>query len=152
MSIKKKTTTIQCSLHCLMESNVCFSFSIDSYDVTEGEKYYGEDGSYSMFAGHDVTRGLCLGCKSEECLVRSTEGLTEKELDEGKRWLSFFQLHDKYHFVGNLEGDDSEAWLDSLVESTINEKEDFNPEEEVEETGTEADNLDSTKSYTPSIA
>ncbi|KAG7356747.1 cytochrome b5-like heme/steroid binding domain containing protein [Nitzschia inconspicua] len=89
------------------------------YDVTEGEKYYGEDGSYSMFAGKDVTRALCLGCKTPECLVRSTEGLTEKQLDEGKRWLSFFQLHDKYPYIGRLERLDSEAWLDSLVEDTL---------------------------------
>ena len=94
------------------------------YDVSAGEKYYGEDGSYGMFAGKDVTRGLCLGCKSEECLVRSTEGLTGKQLDEGKRWLSFFQLHDKYHFVGKLESGDSEAWLDALVDSTINSSSD----------------------------
>ncbi|KAG7356391.1 cytochrome b5-like heme/steroid binding domain containing protein [Nitzschia inconspicua] len=89
------------------------------YDVTEGEKYYGEDGSYSMFAGKDVTRALCLGCKTPECLVRSTEGLTEKQLDEGKRWLSFFQLHDKYPYIGRLERLDSEAWLDSLVEDSL---------------------------------
>jgi predicted heme/steroid binding protein len=89
------------------------------YDVTEGEKYYGEGASYGMFAGKDVTRALCLGCKEDKCLVRSTEGLTQKELDEGKRWLSFFQLHDKYHYVGKLEGLDSEAWLDSLVEDTL---------------------------------
>jgi membrane-associated progesterone receptor component len=108
------------------------------YDVSAGEKYYGEDGSYGMFAGKDVTRGLCLGCKAEECLVRSTEGLTEKQLDEGKRWLSFFQLHDKYQFVGKLEGEDSEAWLDALVETTINSNNDsdqgtpFNPELEAD--------------------
>lgn len=103
------------------------------YDVTEGEKYYGEDGQYSMFAGKDVTRALCLGCKKPECLVRSTEGLTEKQLDEGKRWLSFFQLHDKYHFVGYLERLDSEAWLDSLVADTLikaeqQKEEGFTPE------------------------
>ena len=89
------------------------------YDVTEGEKFYGEGASYGMFAGKDVTRALCLGCKDDECLVRSTEGLKDKELDEGKRWLSFFQLHDKYHYVGSLERVDSEAWLDSLVQETL---------------------------------
>jgi membrane-associated progesterone receptor component len=101
------------------------------YDVTTGEKYYGEDGKYGMFAGKDVTRALCLGCMTPECLVRSTEGLTEKQIDEGKRWLAFFQLHDKYPFVGKLESSDSEAWLEGLVEETIKQAElngDSNPE------------------------
>ena len=88
------------------------------YDVTAGSKFYGEGGSYSMFAGRDVTRALCMGCKTEECLVRNTDGLTEKQLAEGKRWLSFFQLHDKYSYVGDLEGD-REGWLDALIETHI---------------------------------
>ena len=96
------------------------------YDVTAGEKYYGEDATYGMFAGKDVTRALCLGCRTSECLVRSTEGLTEKQIDEGKRWLSFFQLHDKYPYVGKLESSDSEAWLEGLVEETIKQAE-LNP-------------------------
>ncbi len=79
--------------------------------------------SLRMFAGKDVTRALCLGCKRDDCLVRSTEGLTEKELNEGKRWLSFFQMHDKYPYMGQLEGVDSEAWLDALVEDTLTEAE-----------------------------
>ena len=33
------------------------------YDVSEGEKFYGPDSNYAMFAGKDVTRALCLGCK-----------------------------------------------------------------------------------------
>jgi predicted heme/steroid binding protein len=93
------------------------------YDVTEGDKYYGEGGSYEVFAGKDITRALCLGCKSPDCLIRSTEGLSEKELAEGKRWLSFFQLHDKYPYIGRLESVDSEALLDSLVEDTLAEAE-----------------------------
>jgi predicted heme/steroid binding protein len=97
------------------------------YNVTAGDRYYGEGGSYGMFAGKDVTRALCLGCREPECLVRSTEGLAEKQIDEGKRWLAFFQLHDKYNFVGNLEGVDSEAWLDDLVETTLKETEGQGP-------------------------
>jgi hypothetical protein len=31
--------------------------------------------------------------------------LTEKQIVEGKRWLSFFHLHDKYPLVGRLETD-----------------------------------------------
>ena len=87
------------------------------YDVSKGEKFYGKGAAYEMFAGRDVTRALCLGCLEPECLVRSTEGLTQKQLQEGKRWLSFFHTHDKYQHVGNMETLDSEARLDTLVES-----------------------------------
>merc|ERR1711937_699764 len=87
------------------------------YDVSKGEKFYGKGSSYEMFAGRDVTRALCLGCLGPECLVRSTEGLTQKQLQEGKRWLSFFHTHDKYKYVGNMETLDSEARMDILVES-----------------------------------
>ncbi|OEU21190.1 cytochrome b5 [Fragilariopsis cylindrus CCMP1102] len=89
------------------------------YDVTAGGKFYGEDASYGMFAGKDVTRSLCLGRKESEYLIRSTEGLDEKQINEGKRWLSFFHVHDKYHHIGNLEKIDSEAWLDALIEDTL---------------------------------
>lgn len=90
------------------------------YDVSAGAKFYGEEGSYHMFAGKDVTRALSTGCKEEKCLVRSTNGLSEKQLNEGKRWLSFFQLHDKYPFVGLLEEDSRDDWLEELVESAMN--------------------------------
>lgn len=89
------------------------------YDVSKGSKFYGDGASYSMFAGKDVTRALCLGCKQPECLVRSTEGLTKDQINEGKRWLSFFHLHDKYNFVGKMESLDSELWLDTLIEDAL---------------------------------
>lgn len=88
------------------------------YDVSAGQKFYGPEGNYHMFAGKDVTRALSKGCKTPDCLVRDTGGLAEKHIAEGKRWLSFFQLHDKYSFVGRLEGD-RESWLDKLVDSTV---------------------------------
>merc|ERR1712012_1521844 len=57
------------------------------YDVSEGEKFYGPDGSYPLFAGRDVTYALSTGCKT--CVEESAENLDEKQLMEGKRWLSF---------------------------------------------------------------
>lgn len=94
------------------------------YDVSEGKKFYGPDSNYAMFAGKDVTRALCLGCKEPECLVRSTESLSENQIKEGKRWLSFFHTHDKYHYVGSMESSDSEAWLDALIEDAIAQRDD----------------------------
>ena len=96
------------------------------YDVSKGEKFYGPNSKYGMFAGKDVTRALCLGCMAPDCLVRSTEGLSEGQIQEGKRWLSFFHTHDKYHYVGSMETLDSEAWLDALIEDTIEQGVDAN--------------------------
>lgn len=89
------------------------------YDVTQGTKFYGPDSSYSMFCGRDVTYALSTGCKADPCLERSVEKLTEKQLNEGKRWLSFFQLHDKYPLVGKLDNNPMEqmmnAWIDEII-------------------------------------
>ena len=65
-----------------------------------------------------------MGRKESEYLIRSTEGLDEKQINEGKRWLSFFHVHDKYHHIGNLEKIDSEAWLDALIEDTLSNSND----------------------------
>jgi Cytochrome b5-like Heme/Steroid binding domain len=89
------------------------------YDVTKGTKFYGPDSSYSMFCGRDVTYALSTGCKTDQCLAGKVGDLTKKQLDEGKRWLSFFQLHDKYPLVGKMENNPMEAmmntWIDEIV-------------------------------------
>jgi len=89
------------------------------YDITRGKKFYGPDSSYSMFCGRDVTYALSTGCKTDKCLESTVDQLTEKQLNEGKRWLSFFQLHDKYPLVGKLEHNPMEAmmndWIDEIV-------------------------------------
>ena len=86
------------------------------YDVSAGERFYGPGSSYSMFPGRDVTYALSTGCK--QCAKqtgKTVEDLSEKQLREGKRWLSFFQLHDKYAFVGKLEGDHLDLLMDELI-------------------------------------
>ncbi|VEU34882.1 unnamed protein product [Pseudo-nitzschia multistriata] len=109
------------------------------YDVSKGTKFYGPDANYNMFAGKDVTRALCLGRKEAEFLVRSTEGLDEKQIEEGKRWLSFFELHDTYRFVGSLETLDSEAWLDALLDEDEDEDDDDDDDYDDERDGEEDD-------------
>jgi predicted heme/steroid binding protein len=75
------------------------------YDVSSGARFYGPGAAYSGFAGKDVTYSLSTGCRTDECLTKSPDDLTEKQIVEGKRWLSFFHLHDKYPLVGRLETD-----------------------------------------------
>ncbi|GAX28175.1 hypothetical protein FisN_35Lh029 [Fistulifera solaris] len=85
------------------------------YDVSLGHKFYGPSGAYEHFAGHDVTYSLSTGCKTVECLDQPIDTLTEKQQKEGKRWLSFFHLHDKYSLVGKLEDDHWHNLLEELV-------------------------------------
>ncbi len=89
------------------------------YDVSLGHKFYGPSGAYGHFAGHDVTYSLSAGCKSVECLDQPVDTLTEKQQKEGKRWLSFFHLHDKYPLVGKLEDD---HWLNLLEELVLTDE------------------------------
>lgn len=105
------------------------------YDVTEGDKFYGETGNYGHFAGHDVTYALATGCKRLECVetdwtklsssLEEDSGKTksaaakvfsDEELLEAKKWLSFFHLHDKYPLVGKLEGESFEDLVQQLLE------------------------------------
>ena len=86
------------------------------YDVSAGSKFYGEKGDYAAFAGHDVTYSLGTGCKAIECVQRkAVDTFTEKELNEAKRWLSFFHLHDKYKIVGKIESNYVDILLDDLI-------------------------------------
>lgn len=97
------------------------------YDVTSGEKFYGKDGKYHIFAGRDATRALATGCLKEECLGPITSSdeanydqvveLNEKSIKEGKKWLAFFETHDSYTHVGFLkDGDSMEHIIDAIVE------------------------------------
>mmetsp|Transcript_618 Transcript_618/g.972 ORF Transcript_618/g.972 Transcript_618/m.972 type:complete len:227 (-) Transcript_618:55-735(-) len=91
------------------------------YDVSAGEKYYGPEGAYPLFAGHDITYALSTGCKT--CVKETAENLEEKQLLEGKRWLSFFQLHDKYPYVGKLEENPiTEELMNQWIDEAISKK------------------------------
>lgn len=104
------------------------------YDVTAGaDKYYGPSAPYGMFAGHDVTYSLATGCKRPDCIgqawttttttATTTKDnvlvLTDAQLLEAKKWLSFFHLHDKYPLVGKLEG----SSIDDLMEQLLLQQE-----------------------------
>lgn len=88
------------------------------YDVTAGDKFYGEDGNYADFSGHDVTYSLATGCKMISCVRTKAENLSESELNEAKRWLSFFHMHDKYKIVGKMESNYVEQMMDELIDKT----------------------------------
>ena len=105
------------------------------YDVSDGWKHYGEGGKYHKFAGRDVTRALSTGCLTESCLgsmVPSPTGvdsekfeLSNKTINEGKKWVSFFETHDSYKLVGVLKDSIS---MDEMIDKQIQTSE----EEEIE--------------------
>ena len=98
------------------------------YDVTKGKRFYGSTGTYASFAGRDVTYSLCTGCRTDECLDEKTveDVPNDNMLSEGKRWLSFFHLHDKYPLVGKLETDHLEELMKELVEKELQKAEEEN--------------------------
>ena len=89
------------------------------YDVSIGRKFYGPGGPYENFGGHDVTYSLSTACRTEECIFMTVEDLDEKMMKEGKRWLSFFHLHDKYPLVGKLDTDYLDILMSDLVDESI---------------------------------
>lgn len=89
------------------------------YDVSAGAKFYGPGKPYADFAGRDVTYSLCTACRTPDCMDMTAEGLDDKLLSEGKRWLSFFHLHDKYPLVGKLESDHLADLMKKMVEETL---------------------------------
>jgi membrane-associated progesterone receptor component len=89
------------------------------YDVSSGERFYGPEGRYSLFAGHDITYALSTGCRTKECVEMPPNGLEGKQILEAKRWLSFFHMHDKYPLVGKLEGNYFQDLLSELVDLSI---------------------------------
>lgn len=105
------------------------------YDVSAGSKFYGEDGDYYVFAGHDITYSLATGCKTQECVNKKSDKFEDHELSEAKRWLSFFHLHDKYKIVGKMESNYVDVLLDSLIEASASQDEDEDSEEAQPENG-----------------
>ena len=89
------------------------------YDVSAGRKFYGPEAAYGNFAGHDVTYSLSTGCRTDDCLGLTADDLEDKLLNEGKRWLSFFHLHDKYPLVGKLESDFLEILMKDLIDENF---------------------------------
>ena len=96
------------------------------YDVSSGDKYYGEGAKYHLFAGRDATRALATGCLQEKCLGSNTSDgeldsdkfeMNEKTMKEAKKWVAFFETHDKYSHVGFLkDGESIEHLINNLVD------------------------------------
>eukprot|EP00934_Nitzschia_sp_Nitz4_P006155 Nitzschia sp. Nitz4//scaffold328_size19456//18675//19322//NITZ4_008725-RA/size19456-processed-gene-0.26-mRNA-1//-1//CDS//3329547986//6145//frame0 len=105
------------------EGKLLFSVYGRIYDVSAGSKFYGPGSRYHMFLGRDVTYALGSGCRTDECLEKTPQDLDDKQTQEALRWLSFFQLHDKYPYVGKLESNPLEEMMDAWVEDAVKKHE-----------------------------
>lgn len=75
------------------------------YDVTEGKDFYGEGASYSFFAGVDRTACFFSGDFTEEGAKKNILEYTPKQIQSLEEWRTFYENHEKYTFVGKLEGE-----------------------------------------------
>mmetsp|Transcript_12254 Transcript_12254/g.17093 ORF Transcript_12254/g.17093 Transcript_12254/m.17093 type:complete len:174 (-) Transcript_12254:153-674(-) len=74
------------------------------YDVSAGSEYYaGEDG-YGVFAGRDCSLSFVTGDFTLEECAKGLDELTAQQLVSLDQWKSFYVKHDKYEFIGRLEG------------------------------------------------
>ncbi|XP_033098516.1 membrane-associated progesterone receptor component 1-like [Anneissia japonica] len=73
------------------------------FDVTRGKRFYGPDGPYGVFAGHDASRALATFSLEKESFKDEVDDLTdldEEKMESVREWeMQFFE---KYEFVGKL--------------------------------------------------
>ena len=74
------------------------------YDVT-GNKAYGPEGPYKMFAGHDASRALGMTSTKPEDVRGEWRDLGETEKKTLEDWVVFFGK--RYNIVGVVEGADN---------------------------------------------
>ncbi|WRT64301.1 uncharacterized protein IL334_001233 [Kwoniella shivajii] len=76
------------------------------FDVTAGKTFYGPDGVYGNFAGHDASRGMAKQSFETEMLnpiegpLDKLEDLTQAEIDNMRGWHEHFEK--KYIVCGEL--------------------------------------------------
>ena len=74
------------------------------YDVGPGAQFYGPAGGYHALAGRDGSRSLHTGEFDPKDVVATVSDLGDEALKDVLDWRDFYRTHDKYRFVGFLEG------------------------------------------------
>ena len=64
-------------------------------------RHYGNDGTYSFFAGRDGSRAYSTGQFDEQGLTDDVVDLSPDQIGEIYHWINIFGK--KYRFVGRLE-------------------------------------------------
>ena len=88
------------------------------YDVTDGRDFYGEGTGYNFFTGKDASPSFVTGKFNDEGLKDSLDHMSLTELGGVVSWRDFYRSHDKYKFIGLLEG----VYFDEDGKPTIHKK------------------------------
>ncbi|KAF5308723.1 hypothetical protein FQR65_LT06084 [Abscondita terminalis] len=72
------------------------------FDVTEGRKHYGAEGSYNIFVGRDSSRSFITGKFDAADASDDVSGLSKSDLLSLNNWISFYT--NEYKKVGKLIG------------------------------------------------
>jgi len=83
------------------DGRVCVAINGKIFDVTRGKRFYGPDGPYSAFAGHDASRALAFF--STDLVKDEYDDLSDldsRQMESVREWEE--QFTDKYDFVGRL--------------------------------------------------
>jgi hypothetical protein len=67
--------------------------------------FYGEDTSYSFFAGRDGTASFFSGNFTDAGLEKSILEYEIKQIMGMEDWRHFYETHEEYFFVGKLNGE-----------------------------------------------
>mmetsp|Transcript_26743 Transcript_26743/g.62509 ORF Transcript_26743/g.62509 Transcript_26743/m.62509 type:complete len:175 (-) Transcript_26743:126-650(-) len=72
------------------------------YDVTAGDSFYGKGMSYGAFSATDCTVCFVTGVFSPEEAAKHPDVLSDTMLPGVLEWVTFYETHDLYKFVGYL--------------------------------------------------
>jgi len=86
------------------DSRILLSIVGRVFDVSSGDKFYGDNGGYSMLAKKDASRAFGTGNFSPEGLIDDLRDLQPGQCVGINSYLEFYLSHDEYRFVGLLEG------------------------------------------------
>ncbi|XP_071951007.1 membrane-associated progesterone receptor component 1-like [Antedon mediterranea] len=73
------------------------------FDVSRGKRFYGPDGPYGIFAGHDASRALATFSLDKDSFkdeIDDLSDLNEEQMESVREWeMQFFE---KYEYIGKL--------------------------------------------------
>ncbi|CAM9569032.1 unnamed protein product [Chrysoparadoxa australica] len=73
------------------------------FDVSKGRNFYGKGGSYSMFAGHDVSRNLAqMSFTESDRDTMDWSSLNAGEMSTLEGWVESYKYHKCYPVVGKV--------------------------------------------------
>ncbi|KAI8072679.1 cytochrome b5-like heme/steroid binding domain-containing protein [Gongronella butleri] len=99
-------------LHKEHDKRILMAVNGSVYDVTKGASFYGPEGPYANFAGHDASRGLAKHSFDKDMVadpagpIDKLEDLTADEWEALREWEQHFAT--KYLLVGKLVENETE--------------------------------------------